>query len=596
MKKKGKGILTAIFSVLIVALAAVGGLLAFRIMTLKKYEKQISLGAKYLEELDYENAEICFEKAIEIDEKKTEPYLQLSVVYVQQQRYEEAREILQKAEDTASRLPEEVAGQLTEQVETAEKEMTKRQERELFEAYLKESLIPERGLADLGPKEGWMYSHADTWFQPDGILSALIEDLDEDEGLEMLVLSIEDPAAEQYEGRPVDLAYAQSAKNVMGTVYEIADGEVQAADTALIREYNEKDWKIFTFTSPQADRISLFGTLLEVDGKKHLFFERYEAAAAFADGMTQDYWMMCYQDGALQMEASFTQPGFGSSDFQYIGYKLEEGQVVSSEIVCSEAYMEKPGKYGSYEAGVEGFFGELGVQAAFTDHMESILTSENEMSRILDYRTDRTEFSSDFKSAKFKLEGTDYTGLHELAGGETDGGQEEDSADAWKEAYLQYLTSKGGDRYNAAAEYALLYINEDEIPELLIEYGTTAGGGEICTWNESTGTVVSQSLWTYGLGYLEKGNLLCDSGGHMDHYYDTVYQIQDGQFVKVAEGKTDGTITDGTISYTYTWNGETVDEAAYKSSLDGVIDLDQLIRPYSSTVEWDEIIAQIRAK
>ena len=130
----------------------------------------------------------------------------------------------------------------------------------------------------------------------------------------------------------------------------------------------------------------------------------------------------------------------------------------------------------------------------------------------------------------------------------------------------------------------------------MIEYGTTAGGGEICTWNESTGTVVSQSLWTYGLGYLEKGNLLCDSGGHMDHYYDTVYQIQDGQFVKVAEGKTDGTITDGTISYTYTWNGETVDEAAYKSSLDGVIDLDQLIRPYSSTVERDEIIAQIRAK
>ena len=103
MKKRGKGILTAIFSVLIAALAAVGGLLAFRIMTLKKYEKQISLGAKYLEKLDYENAEICFEKAIEIDEKKTEPYLQLSVVYVQQQRYEEAREILQKAEDTASR-------------------------------------------------------------------------------------------------------------------------------------------------------------------------------------------------------------------------------------------------------------------------------------------------------------------------------------------------------------------------------------------------------------------------------------------------------------------------------------------------------------
>ena len=119
----------------------------------------------------------------------------------------------------------------------------------------------------------------------------------------------------------------------------------------------------------------------------------------------------------------------------------------------------------------------------------------------------------------------------------------------------------------------------------------------ICTWNESTGTVVFLKVSGRMAWVIWKKEIFSATAEVIwITIYDTVYQIQDGQFVKVAEGKTDGAITDGTISYTYTWNGETVDEAAYKSSLDGVIDLDQLIRPYSSTVERNEIISQIRAK
>ncbi len=110
-----------------------------------------------------------------------------------------------------------------------------------------------------------MYSHADTWFQPDGILSALIEDLDEDGDWRCWFSQLK--IRQRSSMRDVRRTPMRSPR-VMGTVYEIADGEVQAADTALIREYNEKDWKIFTFTSPQAD--DFFGTLLEVDVERSI--------------------------------------------------------------------------------------------------------------------------------------------------------------------------------------------------------------------------------------------------------------------------------------------------------------------------------------
>ena len=58
--------------------------------------------------------------------------------------------------------------------------------------------------------------------------------------------------------------------------------------------------------------------------------------------------MMYYQDGQLHMRASFTQPGMGSAEFQYVGYLLEEDQVVSSELIYSEAY-DEPGKYSTFD-------------------------------------------------------------------------------------------------------------------------------------------------------------------------------------------------------------------------------------------------------
>ncbi len=99
MKKK---VMVGILVVLFVALAVVAVLLIGKQRKASEYQEQISLGDQYLAELDYENAEICYEKAIEIDKKRASAYVNLSMVYISQNRYEEAREILEEARETVS--------------------------------------------------------------------------------------------------------------------------------------------------------------------------------------------------------------------------------------------------------------------------------------------------------------------------------------------------------------------------------------------------------------------------------------------------------------------------------------------------------------
>lgn len=47
-----------------------------------QYEKQIKLGYKYLKEENYEQAILAFNKAIEIDVKKTKSYIGLAKTYI----------------------------------------------------------------------------------------------------------------------------------------------------------------------------------------------------------------------------------------------------------------------------------------------------------------------------------------------------------------------------------------------------------------------------------------------------------------------------------------------------------------------------------
>lgn len=85
--------------IVIVAETIFAGVQLSKLSTAKRCQEHISLGDKYYDALDYENAELCYLQAIEIDEKNVVPYIQLSEIYTKTERYEEAYTILMKAQE-----------------------------------------------------------------------------------------------------------------------------------------------------------------------------------------------------------------------------------------------------------------------------------------------------------------------------------------------------------------------------------------------------------------------------------------------------------------------------------------------------------------
>ena len=171
----------------------------------------------------------------------------------------------------------------------------------------------------------------------------------------------------------------------------------------------------------------------------------------------------------------------------------------------------------------------------------------------------------------------------------------------WKQAYVDFVDSmheklqyeSSGAVHVINEIYKLVDINGDEIPELYINTGSTAGGDYICTY--AGGEVVEQYVWNYGFSYIEGQNLFRDSGGHMDVYYDKIYSLKDGAFVLIASGEygaednSDVQMDEnGNFIYDYRWNGQAVSsEEEYMDLLVQVYDTQRAVNPFNGA-EYDE--------
>lgn len=169
-------------------------------------------------------------------------------------------------------------------------------------------------------------------------------------------------------------------------------------------------------------------------------------------------------------------------------------------------------------------------------------------------------------------------------------------SEKWKQAYTDYILSNE-DRYSA--NYQLLYINDDEIPELLIGYGSIADGADLCTFDgEAVQTV---HMYIDGCSYIERENLFCDSGGRMDGYYDRVYCIDDGMIVELHHGEY-GAEDNAHVQfdennmpiYQYFWDDEQVSETEYEQNLLSVFDESKAVFPYGQIYNMSEIAEKIR--
>ena len=147
---------------------------------------------------------------------------------------------------------------------------------------------------------------------------------------------------------------------------------------------------------------------------------------------------------------------------------------------------------------------------------------------------------------------------------ETDSWEIED----WAQAYLDYVNTY---EFSDSWTYSLIYVDEDEIPELVMDTGVEAGGCMILTWQEGILDVL-QTL-RLNFTYVEKGNLLCNSEGNMGYYYDNVFTIEDGKWVFIAGGTyedgPDGPRFDENDNYIYDyyWMEQAVEQEEYEAEL-----------------------------
>ena len=163
----------------------------------------------------------------------------------------------------------------------------------------------------------------------------------------------------------------------------------------------------------------------------------------------------------------------------------------------------------------------------------------------------------------------------------------------WQAAYTEYIESVEYAPYN---EYALIYVDEDDIPELVICTGTVATACTVLTFHD--GQVDALQTWSLQCNYIEKKNLYWDAGGQMGEFYDQVYTIENGKWVHVLGGEyiakldEDGLITD---EYDYTWEGEAVPENIYYKNLHAVYDIEENQNVGSEQyVKFDEMLLRLQ--
>lgn len=129
--------------------------------------------------------------------------------------------------------------------------------------------------------------------------------------------------------------------------------------------------------------------------------------------------------------------------------------------------------------------------------------------------------------------------------------------------------------------YSFIYLNDDAIPELVVQGDCEATGNMICTYINNE--VVALHTSRLHFAYIPKQNLLNNSGGNMGVYYDRIYSISDKDFALVDDGEWNEVYEDDEVLFEYSWNGQTVSSEEYNNCLAQVFDGEKATDSYDMT-------------
>lgn len=159
----------------------------------------------------------------------------------------------------------------------------------------------------------------------------------------------------------------------------------------------------------------------------------------------------------------------------------------------------------------------------------------------------------------------------------------------WAATYKEYVTK----HYTADYNFAYIYVNDDDIPELVLQGPDEATGSVILTYKNERAAVLQTAR--LGFTYRERENLLDNSDGHMGFYYDYIYRITDGSWESVAEGKfyVEDNVGDwDEDDLIYEWNGNIISADEYSELMAETYPAEGA-KYVESVYTYDEILAML---
>ena len=148
----------------------------------------------------------------------------------------------------------------------------------------------------------------------------------------------------------------------------------------------------------------------------------------------------------------------------------------------------------------------------------------------------------------------------------------------WRKAYIEFLATdedvRSYEQDGICTEYTLIYLDDDNIPEIFVNTGTSAGGEYILTYHN--GNIVKQYFPRTGSEYIERSGLVYTNTGHMWYYPLTITKLENGVFKVIGKGLSYVSEEDlkkmekdenSDLILTYEWEGKTVTKDQFNAKV-----------------------------
>ncbi len=298
-KRKGLVITGILVAVVLVAGAVIGVIFGWNAYQGNRFHEQLSLGEKYLNEMNYEEAVIALQAAVEIDPKNPEPYLLLADAYIAQEKYTEAQDILNQGYE-ATGGSSEIANKQEEVKELLEENTGKEEEpEEQPEEEATRQIFPEAFIENNGNVYYWQYTEDS--FEQEGLMGNFTPVTETENSL--VCMSPEGDTKILYTGRgnggilllsgriyftqPADASHSAKVCSV-----DLNGGDFQSMDGSLLAADVEQNLLI----------VSLNGEIQSVDPAGNRTSLTYGNFLSLSEG-TLIYWVSENEGNAARLDA-----------------------------------------------------------------------------------------------------------------------------------------------------------------------------------------------------------------------------------------------------------------------------------------------------